>query len=149
MNLGAFIRDVDDAGFLLRRCVHSPGGIAGCPGQQNYCPVPNPKKQTQSKKIWKIWAFWSRCAGFPSTDGRRSRRTGKLWDSCTLASCRPRISLSRFGAASAQGHHHMRYVGTPTQIHRLGRAEPRKALANPMCLACFSLRGNASTVQTS
>ena len=27
MTLGAYIRDADDAGFLLRRCVHSPGAI--------------------------------------------------------------------------------------------------------------------------
>ena len=35
--------------------------------------VPNLKKQTQYKKIWKIRAFWSRCEGCPSTDGRRNR----------------------------------------------------------------------------
>ena len=50
MTLGAYIRDADAAGFLLRRCVHSPGANADCPGQHNYCSVPNPKQQTQQKK---------------------------------------------------------------------------------------------------
>ena len=59
MTLGAYIRDADDASFLLRRCVHSPGAIAGCPGEQNYCSVPNPEKQTHFKKKRKIWAFWA------------------------------------------------------------------------------------------
>ena len=49
MNLGAFIRDVDDAGFLLRRCVHSPGAIAGCPGQHTYFGS-KPKKADQNPK---------------------------------------------------------------------------------------------------
>ena len=35
MELGPFIRDVDDAGFSLRRCVHSSWTIAGCPAQHN------------------------------------------------------------------------------------------------------------------
>ena len=47
ITLGAYIRDVYDAGFLLWRCVHSPGAIAGCPGQHKFCSVPDPKKQTQ------------------------------------------------------------------------------------------------------
>ena len=46
MTLGAYIRDVHGAGFLLRRCLHSLGAIAGCPGQHNYRSVPNQKKQT-------------------------------------------------------------------------------------------------------
>ena len=57
MTLGAYMRDADDTSFLLRRCVHSPGATAGCPGQHNYSSVPNPKKQTQSPKKWKMWAF--------------------------------------------------------------------------------------------
>ena len=36
MNLGAFIRDVDDTAFLLRRCVHSPGVIEGYPGHHKH-----------------------------------------------------------------------------------------------------------------
>ena len=76
MTLGAYIRNVDDAGFLLRRYVHSPGSIAGCPGQQyyNYCSVPDPKEQTLLKKVedmgvlvrfgvlffWKLIIFWDR-----------------------------------------------------------------------------------------
>ena len=54
-----YVTEIDDAGFLLMRWVHSPGEIAGCPGQQDYCSVPNPKNQTQSPQNWKIWAFWS------------------------------------------------------------------------------------------
>ena len=50
MTLGAYIRDVDSASFLLRRCVHSPGAIAGCPGRRSYCSVPNPKKQKPNPK---------------------------------------------------------------------------------------------------
>ena len=57
MTLGAYIRDVDSASFLLRRCVHSPGAIAGCPGEQDYCSIPNPKKQTQSKKSGRYGRF--------------------------------------------------------------------------------------------
>ena len=73
MALGAYIRDADDAGFLLRRCVHSPGAIAGCAGQQNYFSVPNPKSKPNMKNGkyerfgpilgpvgWKFIVFWDR-----------------------------------------------------------------------------------------
>ena len=51
----------NDAGFLLRRCVHSPGASAGCPGQHTYRSVPNPKKETLSKKMEEMGVlvgFW-------------------------------------------------------------------------------------------
>ena len=52
-----------------------------------------------------------------------------------LASCGILVHLLRadhdFGAASARGYHHIRFVGSPTQTQRLVRAEPGKAFAFP------------------
>ena len=57
MTLGAYTRDADDAGFSLRRCVRSPGAIAGCPGQHNYWSVPNPKSKPNLQKIGSYGRF--------------------------------------------------------------------------------------------
>ena len=45
--------------LALTPCFHSPGAIAGCPGQQDYCLVRNPKTQTPLQNMWNIWAISS------------------------------------------------------------------------------------------
>ena len=91
MNLAAFVRDVDDAGFLLRRCVHSPWEIAGCPGQQKLFRFQPPKVNPILKNLQDTGVLVQMCR--LSFDGRKNRSTGKLLDLRTLASCRPRICL--------------------------------------------------------
>ena len=54
-----YVTYINDHGFLIIRCVRSPGAIASCRGQEDYCSVPNPTKKKQSPRNWKIWALWS------------------------------------------------------------------------------------------
>ena len=110
--------------------------------------VPNPKTQAQSQKLEDTGVLVQTCE--LSFYGRKkeqvnSQVVGSLY-TCFVQTTNLSFHL---GAVSAQGHRHIRYVGTPTQAQRLVRAEPGKAFANPMCLACFSLRGDDSTVQKS
>ena len=142
----AFIRDVDDAGFMLRRCVHSPWAIAGCPGQHNYFGSKPQKANPIQTKLEDTGVLVQMCG--LSFDGRKKEQVnwqvvGSLHN-CFVQTTNLFFSFRR--SFSARSPPHALYVGTPIQAQRLIRAEPGKAFANPMCLDCFSLRGNASTM---
>ena len=52
-----YVTYINDHGFLIIRCVRSPGAIASCRGQEDYCSVPNPTKKNNPQEIGRYGHF--------------------------------------------------------------------------------------------